>query len=118
MTAQTNTEKQMAYSTEEQHMELRSPAFSSIEPAKNELRTVDGGLDASELLTEDTMDPQAARRVVRKIDFRVIPLLRLLYLYDSPPPYRGVPSLQANRLAFIDRSNLGNAKIAGVYEDL
>ncbi|KAF2402431.1 MFS transporter-like protein [Trichodelitschia bisporula] len=41
------------------------------------------------------------KRVVRKLDFHVIPLVVALYL-----------------LSFLDRSNIGNAKIAGMSEDL
>ncbi|KAH6704245.1 major facilitator superfamily domain-containing protein [Leptodontidium sp. MPI-SDFR-AT-0119] len=46
-------------------------------------------------------DKQETRRIMRKIDFRLIPLLSVLYL-----------------MAFLDRSNIGNAKIAGMSEDL
>ncbi|KAL1621667.1 hypothetical protein SLS56_009065 [Neofusicoccum ribis] len=47
------------------------------------------------------IDPAAEKRVVRKLDFHVVPLVMALYL-----------------LAFLDRSNIGNAKIAGMEEDL
>ncbi len=47
------------------------------------------------------VDPEAERRVVRKLDWRVPPLVATLYL-----------------LAFLDRSNIGNARIAGMREDL
>lgn len=42
-----------------------------------------------------------AKRVTRKIDYRLLPVLTLLYI-----------------LSFIDRSNIGNAKVAGMNEDL
>jgi hypothetical protein len=41
------------------------------------------------------------KRLVRKLDTHVVPLVTALYL-----------------LAFLDRSNIGNAKIAGMEEDL
>jgi hypothetical protein len=41
------------------------------------------------------------RRILRKVDFRLIPLLTTLYV-----------------MSFLDRSNLGNAAIAGMTEDL
>lgn len=41
------------------------------------------------------------RRILSKIDWRLVPILSLLYL-----------------VAFIDRSNIGNAKIAGLTKDL
>ena len=42
---------------------------------------------------------EEARRILKKVDYRLVPLLSLLYL-----------------VAFIDRSNIGNAKIAGLDE--
>lgn len=41
------------------------------------------------------------RRITRKVDFRLLPILTLLYL-----------------LSFLDRSNIGNAKIDGLVTDL
>ncbi|KAI0966574.1 retrograde regulation protein 2 [Xylaria arbuscula] len=41
------------------------------------------------------------RRILRKVDYRLIPMLTLLYL-----------------LAFLDRGNIGNAKVAGMNKDL
>ncbi|KAK4864744.1 hypothetical protein LT330_001367 [Penicillium expansum] len=51
--------------------------------------------------TLPAIDPELERRVVRKLDWRVPTLLGFFYL-----------------LAFLDRSNIGNAKIAGMEEDL
>jgi hypothetical protein len=48
-----------------------------------------------------TIDPVISARVVRKLDLHIVPLLSALYL-----------------LAFLDRSNIGNARIAGMAEDL
>jgi hypothetical protein len=50
---------------------------------------------------QELIDPAVEKRVVRKIDCSVIPLVMALYL-----------------LAFLDRSNIGNARIAGMEEDL
>ncbi|KAJ4372959.1 hypothetical protein N0V83_003250 [Neocucurbitaria cava] len=47
------------------------------------------------------LDDREAARVLRKVDLRLVPMLSLLYL-----------------VAFIDRSNIGNAKIAGMTTDL
>ncbi|KAL2392343.1 MFS transporter prlL [Exophiala dermatitidis] len=47
------------------------------------------------------IDPELERRVVRKIDWHVTPLVTFLFL-----------------LSFLDRSNIGNARIAGMEEDL
>ncbi|EAW17245.1 allantoate permease family MFS transporter [Aspergillus fischeri NRRL 181] len=45
--------------------------------------------------------PEQEKRVLRKMDLRLIPMLSILYL-----------------LAFLDRGNIGNAKIEGLVEDL
>jgi len=47
------------------------------------------------------IDPVIEKRVVRKIDWHLVPLLMALYL-----------------LAFLDRSNIGNAKTAGMAKAL
>ena len=43
------------------------------------------------------IDPQAERRLLRKLDWRLIPWLSLLYL-----------------MSFLDRTSIGNAKIQGL----
>ncbi|EEP77816.1 predicted protein [Uncinocarpus reesii 1704] len=45
--------------------------------------------------------PDEAKQILRKVDYRLVPLLAVLYL-----------------LAFIDRGNIANAKIAGMEKDL
>ncbi|KAL5420513.1 hypothetical protein PMIN04_006451 [Paraphaeosphaeria minitans] len=47
------------------------------------------------------IDPEMEKRVRRKLDWHIIPLVSALYL-----------------LAFLDRSNIGNARTAGMSEDL
>lgn len=47
------------------------------------------------------IDPVAEKKLLRKIDFRLIPILWLLFL-----------------CAFIDRINIGNARIQGLEKDL
>ncbi|KAF1966574.1 MFS general substrate transporter [Bimuria novae-zelandiae CBS 107.79] len=46
-------------------------------------------------------DGPEARRILSKVDYRLVPVLALLYL-----------------VAFIDRSNIGNARVAGLTTDL
>ncbi|TEB30661.1 MFS general substrate transporter [Coprinellus micaceus] len=53
------------------------------------------------LSAHDDFNTPEDKRLVRKIDFRLIPILTLLYL-----------------LSFLDRSNIGNAKIIGLVTDL
>ncbi|RVX71349.1 hypothetical protein B0A52_04923 [Exophiala mesophila] len=48
-----------------------------------------------------TIDPELEKRVLRKIDWHVPPLVTFLFL-----------------LSFLDRSNIGNARIAGMEKDL
>lgn len=47
------------------------------------------------------VEPGIERRVVRKMDMRIVPLVTALYV-----------------LAFLDRSNIGNARLAGMTKDL
>ncbi|KAL2871213.1 major facilitator superfamily domain-containing protein [Aspergillus lucknowensis] len=49
----------------------------------------------------ESIDPESERRVVRKCDLRVVPVLMILYL-----------------LAFLDRINIGNARLQGLERDL
>ncbi|PVH93054.1 MFS general substrate transporter [Periconia macrospinosa] len=49
----------------------------------------------------DELDETEARRILSKVDYRLVPFLALLYL-----------------VAFIDRSNIGNARVAGLTDDL
>ncbi|KAI2636770.1 major facilitator superfamily domain-containing protein [Xylaria nigripes] len=58
-------------------------------------------LDLRSPTPEVRIDPAMERRVVRKIDLHLIPLVMSLYL-----------------VAFLDRSNIGNAQVAGLSKDL
>ncbi|KAF8147333.1 major facilitator superfamily domain-containing protein [Mycena galopus ATCC 62051] len=53
------------------------------------------------LASLDPFDSPEDRALVRKIDFRLIPILTLLYL-----------------MSFLDRTNIGNAKLLGLTTDL
>lgn len=46
-------------------------------------------------------DMKATKKLIRKIDYTLLPFLALLYL-----------------LSFLDRTNIGNARLAGLEEDL
>ncbi|EXJ82987.1 hypothetical protein A1O3_06804 [Capronia epimyces CBS 606.96] len=56
------------------------------------------GLDDSNL---PRYDDKETRRILRRVDYRLLPMLTLLYV-----------------LAFLDRGNIGNAKVAGMNKDL
>ncbi|KIW29961.1 uncharacterized protein PV07_05745 [Cladophialophora immunda] len=76
-------------------------SVSSGIPASNDVEK-DGGTELKESTTTSVrIDPALERRVVRKIDLRVTPLVTFLFL-----------------LSFLDRSNIGNARIAGMEDDL
>lgn len=65
-----------------------------------------GGLGAiashkTEAAYENAIDPALEKRVLRKMDRSLVPLVTALYL-----------------VAFLDRSNIGNAETAGMSEDL
>lgn len=51
--------------------------------------------------TTPVYDEQETKAILRKIDWRLLPMLTLLYV-----------------LSYIDRSNIGNAKVAGMNDDL
>ncbi|KAF9429599.1 hypothetical protein BGZ94_010187 [Podila epigama] len=50
---------------------------------------------------EEDMSPSMQKRLIRKIDWNVLPLLTILYLF-----------------VFLGRNNIGNAKIIGLVQDL
>lgn len=49
----------------------------------------------------ENFSPEKRKKMIRKIDLRLVPVLALLYL-----------------ISHIDRANIGNAKIEGLTEDL
>ncbi|KAI1166903.1 major facilitator superfamily domain-containing protein [Nemania serpens] len=79
---------------------LEKPAVIEADESDN------GGTqkDALGLASERTLESFAhldEKKILRKMDIRLIPMLALLYL-----------------LSFLDRGNIGNAKIEGLQEDL
>ncbi|KAH7231472.1 hypothetical protein FSOLCH5_015210 [Fusarium solani] len=59
------------------------------------------GLATAPGTTRDSFSHLDEKKILRKMDLRLIPMLALLYL-----------------LSFLDRGNIGNAKIEGLQEDL
>ena len=49
----------------------------------------------------ENFPPEKRKAMIRKVDLRLVPVLALLYL-----------------ISHIDRSNIGNAKVEGLTEDL
>ncbi|KAJ5088906.1 hypothetical protein N7456_012522 [Penicillium angulare] len=69
------------------------------------ITTIDG-IQVLGLSTEDAdfyrnYAPEKRKKIIRKIDMRLIPMLAILYL-----------------ISYLDRANIGNAKILGLSEDL
>ena len=63
--------------------------------------TLENGSGADAIHVLDPIDRAAEKRLVRKCDLHVIPAIALLY-----------------SLAFIDRINIGNARLQGLEKDL
>lgn len=82
-----------------EHDHISNTNKSDESSGGDELVTVEKGYDRNQL--HGDLTPEEAHRALRKCDYRLIPLLGVLYL-----------------VAFIDRSNIGNARIAGMEEDL
>lgn len=78
---------------------ISNTAKSDESSGNDELVTVEKGFERDQL--HGDLTPEEAHRALRKCDYRLVPLLGVLYL-----------------VAFIDRSNIGNARIAGMEEDL
>ncbi|KAJ7111201.1 major facilitator superfamily domain-containing protein [Mycena crocata] len=88
----------------------------TLDPSKEDASSLEKGQDdhvsdAGLTLTSDdekrafaaadvSWDPAEERALVRRLDLRIVPLITLLYLCN-----------------FIDRTNIGNAKVAGLEKD-
>jgi hypothetical protein len=70
--------------------------ISSHEPTMQIEKTEGQTIESFEVFT-----PEEEARVIRKLDYRLLPFLFLLY-----------------SLSVLDRSNLGNAKLAGLSKDI
>jgi hypothetical protein len=84
-------------------LDTKKPINFADEPSKIEFDEKTGEQTVlatdGEVLT--TIDPKAERALVWKLDLRVLPVLAVMYLFNS-----------------LDKSNLGNAKTAGLEKDL
>jgi hypothetical protein len=65
-----------------------------------------------------TIDPEVEKRVRRKLDRNLIPLVAALYLRMSSHDEHKALTNPGSPVAFLDRSNIGNARIAGMEKDL
>ncbi|PTB70448.1 MFS general substrate transporter [Trichoderma citrinoviride] len=89
-------------------MDARSPTSASEKAEVEKIQDVAAPHTLGKTGTETASDPAIGsfvdvdeQKVLRKMDIRLIPMLAALYL-----------------LSFLDRGNIGNAKIEGLQEDL
>jgi hypothetical protein len=64
------------------------------------------------------IDPEMEKRVRRKLDMNLVPLVSALYLRESRLYLESENTTNTRLVAFLDRSNIGNARIAGMATDL
>jgi hypothetical protein len=72
-----------------------------VEPlrSKEDVETVETASNSSQEAVG--FDKKTTKRLIRKMDWALLPFLALLYL-----------------LSFLDRTNIGNARLAGIEKDL
>ena len=95
-----------------------------IEATHNKYANI--GLTMEETEFYENYPEDGKRRMVRKIDFRLVPVLALLYLMVSIDNVVQSIATGSSLLTYdtfstqahIDRANIGNAKIEGMVEDL
>jgi len=75
-----------------------STPMNSYDPALEEKRIQSGSIDSN---SGPLFDEVQTKALLRKLDWNLVPFLALLYL-----------------LSFLDRTNIGNARLAGLEEDL
>ncbi|KAJ0118222.1 nicotinamide mononucleotide permease [Diaporthe amygdali] len=91
---------------EKDESHIASARRSTIDSASTESTIeIDGfrvlGLSSNDADFYDNFSTERRKRILRKVDIRLVPVLTILYL-----------------IAHIDRANIGNAKIEGLIEDL
>ncbi|KAL9631438.1 MAG: hypothetical protein Q9204_004230 [Flavoplaca sp. TL-2023a] len=79
---------------------MSAQSFSRKEKTEP-LTAIDSGNDSRDVIANQAIEPGLNRTITRKFDFHIIPWLFGIWL-----------------LAFIDRSNIGNARIDGLAKDL
>ncbi|KAI9821280.1 MAG: hypothetical protein M1827_004016 [Pycnora praestabilis] len=70
-------------------------------PIRADEKLHDGSAGSTTSLEYVAVDPKAERRLLRKLDLHIVPILALLFLF-----------------AFLDRTNIGNANIQGLQKEL
>lgn len=78
-----------------------SSSTASSKPPRARPISQDSGKESSDLSPVNEIDPKLERALVRRLDLHLIPLVILLYLFS-----------------FLDRINIGNARLYGLESDL
>ncbi|PSN75390.1 MFS general substrate transporter [Corynespora cassiicola Philippines] len=89
--------------SEIQFVDEKSDSIDEVKP--NRIVQIDNfhvlGLEADDADFYINFSPERRKKVIHKVDIRLVPMLAILYL-----------------ISHIDRANIGNAKIEGLVEDL
>jgi len=67
---------------------------------------------------DETIDQALDKRLNRKFDLRILPWLFGIWYFATPHCSRPILSENSRLFSFIDRSNIGNARIAGLSDEL
>ncbi|KAM7215498.1 putative transporter [Rhypophila decipiens] len=81
---------------------IQDPQLTTESSSKEQVPRFGSDMDLhSETLAKEVLDPAAERKLLLKLDCVFVPIIMVVYLS-----------------CFLDRSNIGNAKIAGMPEDI
>lgn len=83
------------------HNVQTEPVNQSAETSSIEKVDYEKAVSLHENSSDEVFDTNATKRLLRKMDWALLPFLALLYL-----------------LSFLDRANIGNARLAGLEESL
>lgn len=105
------------------HTGTLTPESDSSKPIEQQLEYGSDAITPSPQYAQPPLfDAAATKRLLRKMDIRLLPFLALLYLYVPPylTPYlpEGQKLMRLHRLSFLDRTNIGNARLFGLEADL
>jgi MFS family permease len=73
--------------------------------------------NSSSTAAAEGFDNVETEKLIRKLDLRLVPILSVLYLCGACPIPMSL-MLIITRLSFLDRSNIGNARLQGLEKDL
>ena len=68
--------------------------------------------------TIQSFDHAATKRLLRKLDYHLIPFLALIYLSVASRPFILYLLIAIYSLCFLDRTNVGNARLVKLEVDL